>query len=396
MADPTYGSDLTAGTLNDMVMATAYQNFFVDTPKQAWFRAVGAVNPFDGGVLMQEPFVMGRPIGGAAAPGTNFNITQVQQLAAMAFNMRLYSELLMLETFSLDVQNRGEPAKVDLMDLYIENCIAATNTDIEVDSYHHGQAPVAGFISDNGSLRVNGDAEAMNDGLNNSWDGNVFQNYGSQVRNGAVLNTLNSIPFWYGNTDGTAAAITIEALIQHILRVAQFNDPDLGIISPVGWGYILGCLQRQQRFNDWSVKRDETVPDFTGINFMGCMIYKDILSPGTTWGQAFPAGVSTTSNLTSTFTSASTCTGQNSAGTVTNPVPYALPPSATITVGEVLFIYNARGWKYRPPVSEEFFFGVRRNQVWNNNTNDATIMNTGINIYTPQPRENVHGFGING
>jgi hypothetical protein len=47
-------------------------------------------------------------------------------------------------------------------------------------------------------------------------------------------------------------------------------------------------------------------------------------------------------------------------------------------------------------VSEEFFFGVRRNQVWNNNTNDATIMNTGINIYTPQPRENAQGYGIIG
>jgi len=205
MSDPTYGGDLSAGTLNDMVMATAYQNFFVDTPKQAWFRAVGAVNPFDGGVLMQEPFVMGRPVGGAAAPGTNFNITQVQQLAAMAFNMRLYSELLMLETFSLDVQNRGEPAKVDLMDLYIENCITATNTDIEVDSYHHGQAATAGFITDDGSLRVNGDAEAMNDGLNNAWDGNVFQNYGSQVRNGAVSSTINSIPFWYGNAHESCA-----------------------------------------------------------------------------------------------------------------------------------------------------------------------------------------------
>lgn len=388
MADPTYGGDLTAGTLNDMVMATAYQNFFVDTPKQAWFRAVGAVNPFDGGVLMQEPFVMGRPVGGAAAPGTSFNITQVQQLAAMAFNMRLYSELLMLETFSLDVQNRGEAAKVDLMDLYIENCIAATNTDIEVDSYHHGQAPISGQITDNGSLRVNGDAEAMNDGKNNSWDGNVFVNYGAQARNGAVSSALNSIPFWYGAQDGSAAPIQIETLIQHILRVGQFNDPDLGIISPVGWGYILGCLQRQQRFNDWSVKRDETVPDFTGINFMGCMIYKDILSPGTTWGQAFPTGVSTTQNLTSTFSSASTCTGAT--------IPYTPPASTTLTVGEPLFVYNARGWKYRPPVSEEFFFGVRRNQVWNNNTNDATIMNTGINIYTPQPRENCHGYGVNG
>ena len=389
MSDPTYGGDLQAGTLNDMVMATAYQNFFVDTPKQAWFRAVGAVNPFDGGVLMQEPFVMGRPVGGAAAPGTNFNITQVQQLAAMAFNMRLYSELLMLETFSLDVQNRGEPAKVDLMDLYIENCITATNTDIEVDSYHHGQAAVSGYITDDGSLRVNGDAEAMNDGLNNSWDSNVFQNYGSQIRNGAVSSTINSIPFWYGNTDGTGGAVTVEALIQHMIRVRQFHPPDLGIISPTGWGYILGCLQRQQRFVDWGVKADATIPDWQGINFMGTMIYDDIQSPGTQWGVAFPTGITTTSNKTTTFSSASTCTG----GT-TNP--YSVPPSVTVTVGEVLFLYNAHGWKYRPPVSEEFFFGIRRNQVWNNNTNDATIMNTGINIYTPSPRENNHGYGMIG
>ena len=388
MSDPTYGGDLQAGTLNDMVMATAYQNFFVDTPKQAWFRAVGAVNPFDGGVLMQEPFVMGRPVGGAAAPGTNFNITQVQQLAAMAFNMRLYSELLMLETFSLDVQNRGEPAKVDLMDLYIENCITATNTDIEVDSYHHGQTATAGLITDDGSLRVNGDAECMNDGLNNSWDGNVFQNYGSQVRNGAVSSTINSIPFWYGNADGSGGAITVEALIQHMIRVRQFHPPDLGIISPIGWGYILGCLQRQQRFVDWGVKADATIPDWQGINFMGTMIYDDIQSPGTNWGVAFPTGITATSNKTSTFSSASTCTGATNA--------YTPPASQTLTVGEVLFLYNAHGWKYRPPVSEEFFFGIRRNQVWNNNTNDATIMNTGINIYSPQPRENNHGYGIIG
>jgi len=388
MADPTYGGDLSAGTLNDMVMSTAYQNFFVDTPKQAWFRAVGAVNPFDGGVLMQEPFVMGRPVGGAAAPGTNFNITQVQQLAAMAFNMRLYSELLMLETFSLDVNNRGEAAKVDLMDLYIENCITATNTDIEVDSYHHGQAAQAGYITDDGSLRVNGDAECMNDGQNNSWDSNVFQNYGSQVRNGAVSSTINSIPFWYGNADGSGGAITVEALIQHMIRVRQFHPPDLGIISPIGWGYILGCLQRQQRFVDWGVKADATIPDWQGINFMGTMIYDDIQSPGTNWGVAFPTGISATSNKTSTFTSASTCTGATQA--------YTPPASVTVTVGEVLFLYNAHGWKYRPPVSEEFFFGIRRNQVWNNNTNDATIMNTGINIYSPQPRENNHGYGIIG
>jgi hypothetical protein len=394
MGDPTYGGDLQASTLDDMVADIAYQNFFVDTPKQAWFRAVGAVDPFGGGVLMREPFIMNRPQGGATHPGTNFNITQIQQLADLAFNMRLYSNAQLAETFMLNVNNRGIPKKVDLYDMYIQQSISAINTDVEVDSYHHGQAPQSGFITDNGINRVNGDAEAMNDGFNNSWDGNVFQNYGNQIRNGAVSSTINSIPFWYGNSNGSGGTISVDALIQHYLRVAQFSDADLGIISVQGWGYILGCLQRQQRFIEWSVKDNKTVPDWKGIDFMGCMIYKDIQSPGVSWGTAFPSTITTTSNATSTFTSAATCTGGNS--TTSPTIPFTPPFSTTLTVGEVLFFYNAHGWKYRPPESEEFFFGVRKNQVWNNNTLDAIIVNLGINIYTPVPRENNHGYGIIG
>ena len=51
MADPTYGSDLQASTLDDMVLDVAYDNFFVDTPKQSWLRAIGAVDPFDAATL---------------------------------------------------------------------------------------------------------------------------------------------------------------------------------------------------------------------------------------------------------------------------------------------------------------------------------------------------------
>ena len=81
MADPTYGSDLQASTLDDLMMEVAYDNFFVDTPKQAWLRAIGAVDPFDGGVLMREPTIYNRPMGGANVPGTTVNIVHRQQLA---------------------------------------------------------------------------------------------------------------------------------------------------------------------------------------------------------------------------------------------------------------------------------------------------------------------------
>ena len=66
MPDPTYGSDLQASTLDDFVLGVAFDNFFVDTPKQEWLRMIGAVNPFEGGVLKRYATVMNRPQGGAA------------------------------------------------------------------------------------------------------------------------------------------------------------------------------------------------------------------------------------------------------------------------------------------------------------------------------------------
>ena len=70
MPDPTYGNDLQSSTLDDLVLGVAYDNFFVDDPKLEWMRTIGAVNPFDGGVMKRYPTIMNRPMGGAAFPGT--------------------------------------------------------------------------------------------------------------------------------------------------------------------------------------------------------------------------------------------------------------------------------------------------------------------------------------
>src|SRR5215469_15151596 len=125
--DPTYGGDLQASTLDDMVADVAYQNFFTGTAKQAYLRAIGAVDPFYGGVMMREPFVMNRPQGGATAPGSNLTISHVQQLADLAFIEKLYTTQDLIETFSLMTQNRGAARKVDLLELYSEQAIEAIN-----------------------------------------------------------------------------------------------------------------------------------------------------------------------------------------------------------------------------------------------------------------------------
>ena len=150
MADPTYGNDLQASTLDDLVLGVAYDNFFIDDPKLEWMRTIGAVNPFDGGVLRRYPTIMNRPMGGAAAPGTTQNIVHRNQLANVAFSIRNYSTWDMFETFSILVQNRGEAKRADLMDIYAQSHIKAINTDVGIDSFHHGQSPVAGFITDDG------------------------------------------------------------------------------------------------------------------------------------------------------------------------------------------------------------------------------------------------------
>lgn len=393
MPDPTYGSDLQASTLDDFVLGVAFDNFFVDTPKQEWLRMIGAVNPFEGGVLKRYATVMNRPQGGAAAPGTTETIVTVQMLADLAFRIKNYSTWQMLETFSLEVQNRGQAAQVDLEEIYAQLHIQGINTDVEVDSYRHGQAAVSGFITDDGTNRVNGDDEAMNNGLDPGWYGNVYTQYGNQARNGAVTNTLNSTPLWYGNPDGTCASFSVEKWILHIRTCKRYgSDHFIGVSSVEGISYMASALQRQQRLVEWKI--EDTCPDFTGIGFMGCMFYESALAPGRAWAATLPPDISATSNATDTagtstagqpysFTSPATCTALS-----------GIPASTQISVGEPLFIYAGSSIEYWPTTEPEFFFGVRRNQVYNSNSLDAYIVNLGLNMSYTMPRKNRLGYGF--
>jgi hypothetical protein len=394
MADPTYGSDLQASTLDDFVREVAFDNFFVDTAKQEWLRAIGAVNPFTGGVLKRYATVMNRPQGGAAAPGTTQTIVTVQMLADLAFRIKNYSTWQMLETFSLEVQNRGQAAQVDLEELYAQLHIQAINTDVEVDSYHHGQPPVAGYITDDGTDRVNGDDEAMNNGLDPGWYGNVYQQYGNQQRNGAVMNTLNSTPMWYGNPDGSCAAFSVEKFIDHILSVRQYGeDKFVGITSWPGVSYISSALQRQQRLCDWKI--EDTVPDFQGIGFMGCMFYASALAPSRAWLSTLPADLSVTSNATDTAGTRSDGNGPYSFTSPTTVTAYSgIPASTQISVGEPLFIYAGSSLDYWPTDNPKFLFGVRRTPVYNSNTIDSYIVNLGLNMSYSMPRKNRLGYGF--
>ena len=381
-ADPLF-SEIPASTLNEIKDGIVFDNFFVDTPLQRYFRSEGALDPFYGGAAMQVPFQFARLQGGAIAPGQDVQVTRRQILDAALFVPKLYTAFVALEEFQLKVLNAGPEAKVDLYELYIETLTKGINTDVEIDWYLHGQAN-ATTIASNRSLNMNGMAEALNDGVTNSWNGDIFTTYGAQLRNGQVGNALNSIPLWLGDASGKPGPISYEVMLQTYLNAIE--RPTLGLTSRQGYSYIAAMLQRQQRYN---IDVDTNI-EMRGIRFEEAIVFNDLLTPSAVSPFLLPTGLSQTTTQTpgsggvATFTSASSPATQSK-----------LPGSTAITVGELLLWIHIPSWRYRPAADPDFLFGVRGPiPSPTNPTLDTMFMNLSLNSYTPVPRNSIQCYGL--
>jgi len=381
MADPAF-DQISASTLADLRDDVVWDNFFVDGAVQRTLRQSGALDDYLGGTVMQEPFMYDRVIGGAIAPGSDVNIIQKQILAATAFVPKEYVEQVPLNLWQTNVINAGPAGKVKLVDLYMTNAVMAESTDINIDFYQHGQASTTtnGITTNNRQIFLNGVTEALNDGSNPSWDGNVFGNYGGQSRNGAVTNTLNSIPYWGGTQAGGTSQVTFKALLEGYLNCVQ--APDTGICNKALFAYILEREEVKQRF------AQETDPriGMTGIKVMDAYIHVDKLAPSTKYGSILPSGLSlTTSIKPSAFTTPSS---------VSNSSISNFPTSTSVTPGEPFFWFRLKGWKIRPSVDPEYNHNFTP-PIRSQNNPDLIVMfyKCALNTYTPAPRDNWQSFG---
>ncbi len=376
MADPSF-DQISSSTLADMRDDVVYDEFFVEGSLQRKMRSSGALDEYLGGTIMQTPFMFNRVAGGAIAPGSDITIVQRPILAATAFVPKLYVEQVPLNLWQTNVINSGPAAKVKLVDLYMSNAVQALNTDLGIDIYRHGQANST-YVSDNRAIFINGAAEAMNDGVTNSWDGNVYQYYGGQIRNGAIGNVLNSIPIWFGDANGGTGQVGYKPILEMYLNCVQ--PPDIGVCNKAFWSYLAERQEPKQQF----VQEKDLSIGLTGLKIMDAYIHVDKLCPSTKYGAIIPSGLSqTTSVQPSTFTSGTT------SSSISN-----LPSSKTIYPGEILFFFRTAGWKVRPTTDEEYNFNFTP-PVRSQNNADLVVMflKAGINFYTPSPRDNVHGFG---
>jgi len=374
MADPLF-DQLAATTLADLREDVLYDEFFVDSAWMRKMRVSGALDEFLGGSLRQSPFRYDRVVGGAIAPGSDVTIMQKQIIGAMGFQPKEYYCQIPLNLFRTNVLQHGGPAvKVKEVDAYFTNAVQAMNTDIGLDFYRHGQS----ISGSNRIINVNGLSEALNDGINPSWDGNVFTTYGGQLRNGAVTNTLNSVPIWVGDQAGNTGQISYKVLVEAYLNAVQ--RPDIGLCNKALYAYLLERQEPKQRAD---VEVQDMQIGMSGLKLLDATIFEDKLAPSTKYGQLLPAGLSTTSLAPpATFTTPTLTATQRS---ISN-----YPSATSVKPGEPFFWLRLKGWKLRPSADPEYNFNFTPPIRSNTNPDLVTVfLKAALNLYTTSPRDNI-------
>jgi len=373
VADPTF-DQISATTLADLRDDVLVDNFFVETPWMRKMRAMGALEDFAGGTFMQDPFMYDRVNGGAIAPGSDVTVLQKQIIAATAFVPKEYVEQVPLNLWQTNViQGSGPAVKVKLIDAYMQNAVQALNTDVAIDFYRHGQ----NITGSNRQIFINGLSEALNDGVNPSWDGNVFTTYGGQTRNGAIGNVLNSVPTWVGDTAGNTGQISYKVVFEAYQNCVQ--PPDIGLCNKALFSYLAERQEPKQRF--------EMVKDLevgvSGLKVLDGTIFVDKLAPSTKYGTILPYNLSQTTSIAPTTFTVPTLTA---AQTAISNYPTT---SVTINPGEPFFWLRVKGWKLRPSSDPEYNFNFTP-PIRSQNNADLVVMflKAGLNLYTVQPRDN--------
>jgi len=374
MADPIL-DEINLTTLAEIYPHTIEDNFFLDTPFLAYLRA-HALTDFTGGANSRFTFLYAPMVGGAYARGDNFNITKRQTLAGAQFDPKLYEVSIPEYLEDLEVLNKGPLAVFSLIDTDLANGMHTISAIVAIAMARHGQAVVTG-VSDNRVKQINGWAEAINDGVTNSWDGNYFTTYGTAPRNGVVGSALNSVPYWNGTQAGAAAPITYQTL-EETYQDASIGreEPDLGVSNKAVYAYIKERIQPQQRF---AQERD---PYFgvSGMKMNSAMIMKDDYFPSLRYGKNDP---DLGSWLTADFTS------HTSVGAGSN-----MPTNTTVSPTEVFAWLNTKKWMLRISNSSLFGFGFTGFKPAQDNTRVVGQILAALNLECVAPRLQKQILGI--
>lgn len=363
--------------INDSVIE---DNFFLAGVLQAHLRAKCLV-PFKGGAFTRNAFLHSPLNAGAYAKGIGgFNLTKPLTLGATVFDPRYYVCMIVEYLEDIDVLNVGDLSVFSLLETDAANAHQTISAVLELDMHKDGQSAAR-------SISLNGWTEAYNDGIMPSYDGSVYTTYGTASRNGAsIRKTLNGNVFWGGNSDGSAGSINYPAMnAMYRLACRGKEEPDLIVGNRPIITFIENRLQSQQRFGQDMASVRDPYWGAVGFRFKNAIVMQDDYFPS-----ALPPADATNAglggNLTSTF-------AYVAPSAVYNNFPAA---NATLTVGEVLVMFNTGRLRMRISNSHEFGFNATPFLRDIGSTKVVSQLKAAVNLECTAPWSGVQSYGWNG
>lgn len=339
-------------------------NIYQNDPVFAYMRDTLKID-FTGGRLIQENFLYDVPNGGPYAKGGSFNITQKLTKQAIQIVPKFFYSNITLYKEDIQVFNNGSDEQIfSIVKAATEEAYTWIGAQLSIGLYLDGQQ--AGYTNN-----VNGFAEALNDGTNNSWNGQTFGTYGTITRNGTVGAALNTAP------QNIAGALEY-ARLEEEYGNATFGDKEPNVLATtvLGFSYLKEKFQAQQRY--------ESVTDIkagiTGMKFNGATILRSRYVPGS-------AIVGRQDVAVNAFMDA-----------MTGVPGTSYPNVGGATNTESLWIMNARNPYLNLYISSdpEFRFGFTGFKPAQDNTTIVGQILFAGNVTVPGPRYHRQLFGITG
>lgn len=397
MANPLF-SEIEAGTLEAFVKNQVARTLFTATP---WLRVMRTnkdmFRPWQGGSYMKVPFDLQPSPSGAYSPGTDtFGLQQLQTEDAMAFSPKFYNAEVVINAATTDVYNVGASQIVNILKEKYGNASNSMDSKIAAAVYNHGQAAGA-TVTSNRIFELNGFAEGINDGVTPSWTSDIFTTYGNQLRNGPLTKAvLNSVPYWGGNTDGSAGPVSNQILNRTYNRCKQGKGegkilggkPDYGLCSDFMYGSVSDRIFPMQRV-DAEIKEPRI--GLTGMKFNNAIIFPDSYSPGTQNSLYIQDTSVLPSITTGTFVLPAGAVGS----TILNGFS-SLTAGTTINVNETFWWLNSGSWRFSYPKTGRYSFKNRGLLEAFDGDILADIYRAAIVMYTLVPSSNQLTYGYSG
>ena len=331
-------------------------NNFKNDPALAYLKK-NNLEKFTGGTQIQENFVYASlPNGGAYSDGATASIVIVQTETGGSFIPKNYWVPVAISKIQAQVFNKGPEAVFRLVDSRLQNAALTMSGILAIALYNEGQSTTARANGTTAAQHLNGFAEVLNDGSNNSWTGAAYTTYGTLTRGGTIGSALSSpMTAPTANVAGPITYKTLEEAYNSIVIGDEY--PNLMVTTNLGMSYIKEKFQPQ-----WRVETQDPKIGFNGIKFNQAMVIQSQYAPGS-------AGVNDT-----------------------NLGNYLAPSSQ----GETLFYLNTKYWRMWVTDDPEFAFGFTGfKPAQDSLTVAGQYLFTG-NVTCQSPRLNRHLYNITG